>query len=579
MTAVPAKAAPPSPFWCVLCSSALAFRASSVRGWLVLSAFVVLSASSGCGKSTSQTPRMLSAGDTGVAGDPPSEGGDPNSASSGAPQGGSSVPQGGSGVPQGGAPAAAGETSAGQAGALVEPTPLPPGLSLRAITISQTHELPLMAAGVEVVPDERPAPLIASKHALVRAFVDVEAGFVERPLLGVLDLKTPKVTRTLVSERTLTQSSLQDDLTTTFVFNVDAADLGLASTYRVRVLEVDTTPLAQYPADGYHQLGARALPAFELVVVPFISNGFAPLLGAAELTGLRQRLLALFPSTDVRITVATPVTLPYVVNGDGDGWDDALDLIYQLRADAAPSHDVFYYGAMAPDTSFGSYCNSDCILGFSNLAEESDIDSRGSIGITVFQDGSGAKDAWDTVAHELGHAMGREHAPCGIPDLSDTDRDYPYTNGTLGGIYGYDFDLGRLVKPRPAKDVMSYCSPVWISDYTYRAIYERLDYIASESFRALAFAPPPLFRLARIRRTGQSAWLGERRRRGSARSATVDLLDQAGQRVGGIEAQVVAVDHAPGGYVWLPAQELGQSAKNGAASVDLRSFGGSVLPL
>jgi hypothetical protein len=26
---------------------------------------------------------------------------------------------------------------------------------------------------------------------------------------------------------------------------------------------------------------------------------------------------------------------------------------------------------------------------------------------------------------------------------------------------------------------MSYCSPVWISDYTYRGLFERLDYIAS----------------------------------------------------------------------------------------------------
>jgi hypothetical protein len=436
-----------------------------------------------------------------------------------------------------------------------------------------------MQAGVEVVPDERPTPLIAGKHALLRAFVDVEAGFVGRPLLGVLDLKTPEVTRTLVSERTVTQSSVQDDLATTFVFNVEAADLNRNSTYRVRVLEADTTPLARYPEEGYFALGAQALPPFELVLVPFIANGFGPLTGDAEISALRHRLLALYPSTDVLITVAAPVTLPYVVNGDGDGWDNALDRIYQLRADAAPGHAVFYYGALAPDDSFDDYCNSDCILGFSNVAEDSDVESRGSIGITVFKDGSGTKDAWDTVAHELGHALGRDHAPCGISDPNDTDRDYPYVNATLGGIYGYDFDLLRLVKPKPAKDVMSYCSPVWISDYTYRAIYERLDYIASESFRALAFAPPPLFRLARIRRNGESVWLGERRRQGSARRAVVELLGGAGQRVSTIEAQVVAVDHASGGYVWLPAQELAQRAQQGAASVDLRPLGGAVLPL
>jgi hypothetical protein len=433
-----------------------------------------------------------------------------------------------------------------------------------------------MRAGSAVATEARPAPLVANKRALVRAFVEVEPGFVARQLLGVLDLKTPQVTRTLVSARSIAQSSLQDDLNSTFDFDVDAADLNPNSSYRVRVLEADTTPLARFPDTGYLELAARVLPAFQLVVVPFISNGFAPKTGDDELQGLRRRLLALYPSSDVVVSVAEPVTLPFVVNAAGDGWDNALDLIYQLRAEAAPAHDVFYFGAMAPGASFNGYCASDCILGFSTVADDSDVDSRGSIGITVFQDGSGVKDAWDTVAHELGHAMGREHAPCGISDPSDVDADYPYANGTLGGIYGYDFDLKRLVKPKPAKDVMSYCTPVWISDYTYRGLFERLDYIASESFRTLAFTPSPLFRLARIRRDGESVWLGERRRSGRARRLGVALLDRTGQEQRRIDAEFVAVDHAAGGYVWLPELELKQS---GADSVDLRPLGGAILTL
>lgn len=522
-----------------------------------------------CGKSTSPEARTLTAGEPSVGGEGPNEGGTPGSgASAGA-------------LIAGGAPGSAGEPPSAQGGT-DEPTPAPPALSLRAITISQTQELPLMQAGNPVAAAKRPAPLIAGKRALVRAFVDVEPGFVGRPLLGVLDLKTSQVPRTLVSRVTVTQSSLQEELGTTFVFDVAAEDLNRDSTYRVRVLEADTTPLVRFPATDYAKLEARVLPPFQLVLVPFVSNGFAPKTGEAELTALRQRLRALFPSADVNVSVTEPETLPYVVNGKGDGWDNALDHLYELRAQAQPAHDVFYFGAMAPKASYSSYCTGGCILGFSTVAEETDIESRGSIGITVFQDGSGVKDAWDTLAHELGHAMGRDHAPCGIADPDDTDPDYPYPNASMGGVYGYDFDLMRLVKPKPARDLMSYCTPVWISDYTYRALFDRLDYIASESFRALAYAPSPLFRLARIRRDGQTAWLGERRRSGTARLATLDLLDGAGQRVGRIDAQVVAVDHARGGYVWLPARELAQSGQNGqmgGVSVDLRPLGGAVLPL
>jgi hypothetical protein len=504
-------------------------------------------------------------------------GGEPSGGGEGPNEGGASSGSAGA-VTAGGTLGAAGELTAGQGGRDV-PLPPPPLLSLRAVTISQTHEIALMRAGNAVTAAQRTAPLIAGKRALVRAFVDLEPGFVRRPLIGVLDLKTPRVTRTLVSRLTLASSSLQDELGTTFAFDVEAKDLNRDSTYRVRVLEADTTPLARFPESDYAKLEARVLPPFELVLVPFISNGFAPKTGETELAALRQRLLALFPSTDVTVSVSAPETLPYVVNGDGDGWDDALDHLYRLRAEAQPAHDVFYFGAMAPRASYSSYCTGSCILGFSTVAEDTDVDSRGSIGITVFQDGSGAKDAWDTLAHELGHAMGRDHAPCGISDPNDTDPEYPYPNASMGDRYGYDFDLMKLVKPKPARDVMSYCTPVWISDYTYRALFDRLDYIASESFRALAYAPRALFRLARIRRDGHSAWLGERHRSDTARRATLDLLDGVGQRVGSVDAQVVALDHAPGGYVWLSARELEQGGASGAVSLDLRSLGGSILPL
>ena len=530
-----------------------------------------LSLSAGCGESTS-APRRSPASDGGSdAGSPADEGGAPAAAG---PNLGGDAATGGEALPDTGADAgAAGQEPNGSAGAPL----VSPQLSLRAISILQTHELPLMQAGEPVVVAARPAPLVAGKQALLRVFVDVQSSFVARPLLGVLDLKTPQVTRTLVSERTITQGSLADDLASTFVFNVDAADLGTTSTYRVRVLESDTTPLVHFPETGYANLEAQTLRPFELVVVPFIANGFTPKMGDDELLALEHRLLALFPSPVVDIAVAAPVTLPGVVNGDGDGWDPALDEIYAQRAKAAPDHDVFYYGMMAPAASYGSFCANGCTLGLSNVAGPDEVEWRGAIGVTVFPDGSGAKDAWDTLAHELGHAMGREHAPCGV---DDPDPDYPYANASMGGIYGYDFDLMRLVKPKPSKDVMSYCTPVWISDYTYRGLFERLDYIGSESFKALAIQPPELFRLARIHRSGHSLWLGERQRRhATARPSAqqLDLLDGAGRRVGSVQAELVAVDHATGGYLWLPAAAL---AANGAArSVDLRPLGGAVLGL
>jgi hypothetical protein len=60
-------------------------------------------------------------------------------------------------------------------------------------------------------------------------------------------------------------------------------------------------------------------------MVPLIANGFAPTIGDAEVTALRHRLLALFPSPAVDgFGCDRGSGCPTRVNGDGDGWDPAL---------------------------------------------------------------------------------------------------------------------------------------------------------------------------------------------------------------------------------------------------------------
>jgi hypothetical protein len=71
-----------------------------------------------------------------------------------------------------------------------------------------------------------------------------------------------------------------------------------------------------------------------------------------------------------------------------------------------------------------------------------------------------------TIAHELGHNWGRAHAPCGGPN--GVDPAYPYPNARIG-VYGFDI-VSRQVVDALTRDVMSYCSPDWVSDYTYEGV-------------------------------------------------------------------------------------------------------------
>ena len=77
------------------------------------------------------------------------------------------------------------------------------------------------------------------------------------------------------------------------------------------------------------------------------------------------------------------------------------------------------------------------------------------------------------IAHELGHNMYLYHAPCG--GAGGPDPSFPSPTGSIGA-WGYDFrDGGRLVSAGQ-KDLMSYCDPQWISDYSFdRALFFRLD--------------------------------------------------------------------------------------------------------
>lgn len=70
-------------------------------------------------------------------------------------------------------------------------------------------------------------------------------------------------------------------------------------------------------------------------------------------------------------------------------------------------------------------------------------------------------------AHEWGHNWNRQHAPgCGV---SSPDPGFPYSEGRIG-VWGMDVEAEALKSPSTYFDFMGYCSPEWVSDYTYEGI-------------------------------------------------------------------------------------------------------------
>ena len=75
-----------------------------------------------------------------------------------------------------------------------------------------------------------------------------------------------------------------------------------------------------------------------------------------------------------------------------------------------------------------------------------------------------ARPAATTIAHELGHNMSLDHAPCG--SAAGLDRGYPYSDGSSGS-WGYDHEGGGVLVHPSRPDLMSYCGPPWVSDYHF----------------------------------------------------------------------------------------------------------------
>ena len=110
-------------------------------------------------------------------------------------------------------------------------------------------------------------------------------------------------------------------------------------------------------------------------------------------------------------------------------------------------------------------------------------DPDGPAGVsTVSGTSSFSRPNGSTIAHELAHNLSLLHAPCGR-GIRFVDSNYPYANASIGS-WGYLH--GSMRDPDRYKDLMSYCGPEWISDYSFN---KALGYYQSKSSTA---KEPPL---------------------------------------------------------------------------------------
>ncbi|HXI57196.1 MAG TPA: hypothetical protein VNO55_14105 [Polyangia bacterium] len=338
------------------------------------------------------------------------------------------------------------------------------GLAVTDVAIYQAVKVSLVKAGRPVVTPD--TPLVRNRPALLRVFVTPSAGWQSRSVVARLqwnDGGPPKTTAALIAG-----ASTDAILASTLNFSLAAADLTAQLKWSVSLLEApggtgigDTTG-ARLPADGTAALlqTSDPGPSLKITFVPVRNKNTLPDTSPAQIKFLTDAMFATYPVAKIETTIREPIDFTGTISPTGPGWDLALNQVCQTRQNDRPARNVFYHGLVAPGP-VEEFCPGGCFQGIAVVSTNPAQDeTRCSIALGYTNMGSIA------FMQEVAHTMGRSHAPCGQPPPARPDPLFPYPNAGIG-VWGYDLVNQRLIDPQRRADFMSYCTPVWISDYTF----------------------------------------------------------------------------------------------------------------
>ena len=327
----------------------------------------------------------------------------------------------------------------------------------------------LVIAGAEITQAtqtmENTVSLVANKPTVVRVYaqnnrsgsingvyVSLSAARNGSPLAG-----SPMTLGPLSVSNTWTRGNLS----ASYNFTLPSAWLSGAVTLQIRVDPNNTINEGYAEGNNLTTLVANFndVPPLNVKVVPI--NYIHPPTGKeyppASSSFLGPGLVRMFPVSSAPVTTRNPsVSWSRNLSVD-DNWRLLLnEITSKKQLDNAPDSQV-YYGLVPLFDNNGFSWFSGGIVGIGWVG------LRVSVGLA---DASPYLSGTETANHEIGHNLGRDHAPCGVSG----DDNYPYPGGLIGQ-YGLRPDIMKLFDPATYVDIMSYCEPTWISDYNYQALF------------------------------------------------------------------------------------------------------------
>ena len=383
-------------------------------------------------------------------------------------------------------------------------TGAPRDLAIREVAAFQTIKVPL-SQGVSVIDPAMRPKLIRNRPTLFRVYVAPGSGFMAREFSARVTVKSASGEDQYFAKQRITKASVEAETASTFQVSVPPDRIGADTRYWVELVECAagapgaTPPTAgtgaagtgaagtgaagtgaagtggsggtsgggatmgtRFPASGDTPLSAIDTGKLKIRFIPLMANGRGPNTSDAELKVYKDYLLAMYPVDEVVFSVAEPVQVGYPVN-----WNTVLSSLRSLRQRNTMGTDEYYYGLLRPTETFQQFCRGGCTAGISYIGSVGQVATRVSLGLAYGDEMSAG-----IMAHEVGHAHGRAHAPCAPGGIASVDSRYPHANANTG-VWAYDNRSQKFLNPATTKDIMGYCDPKWISDYTYNALVAR----------------------------------------------------------------------------------------------------------
>lgn len=267
-------------------------------------------------------------------------------------------------------------------------------------------------------------------------------------------------------------------------FLVPSAVLGLDRSWQVRrdprgLLADADADTDVYPADP-QPLNAIDPPPLRIRFVPISLTSHGGATGDVDTGNVEEYLrmvrqiapvgpieVEVGPTFFTSTSFGTPPS-----GGEGSFWIPVLSQLDQARV-ASPTHSDWYWmGVVRPPSGF----NFTAFGGYGYIPALGSSYGAGTRTALVVQVGwfNYEPGTRELVIHELGHNLGRFHAPCG--SAAGPDPSFPIADGRIGdgGNDTWSFQQALTARAYPVApntgDVMGYCSPKWYGAYNYDGI-------------------------------------------------------------------------------------------------------------